>query len=105
MLLRIKMCFVVLDSFGTVVIFLFDCTSDSQREASYVHFYLEASSQELVLHLQEIAFIRLRFERLVDDRKLGIVLDVLPPGVAVAGKGVKGHAKDRVYPSSYPVLT
>lgn len=53
--------------------------------------YLEASGQELVLHLQEVAFIRLRFERLVDDGELGIILDVLPPGVAMAGTGVKGH--------------
>lgn len=53
--------------------------------------YLEAPSQELVLHLQEVAFICLRFERLIDDGELGIVLDVLPPGVAVTDTGVKGH--------------
>ena len=47
--------------------------------------YLEASSQELVLHLQEIAFIRLGFERLVDNGELGIILDVLPPGIAMTG--------------------
>lgn len=58
---------------------------------SYVSSYLEASSQELVLHLQEIAFIRLRFERLIDNGKLGIVLDVLPPGIAVTGTWVKGR--------------
>ncbi|TNN71938.1 hypothetical protein EYF80_017726 [Liparis tanakae] len=40
---------------------------------------------------QEVAFIRLRFERLVDDGELGVVLDVLPPGVAVTGAGVKDH--------------
>ena len=55
--------------------------------------YLKASSQELVLHLQEVAFVRLRLERLVDDGELGIVLDVLPPGVAVTGTKVKGHER------------
>lgn len=48
--------------------------------------HLEASSQELVLHFQEVAFIRLRLERLVDDGELWIVLDVLPPSVAVTGR-------------------
>lgn len=51
--------------------------------------YLEAPSQELVLHLQKVAFIHLRLEGLVDDGKLGVVLDVLPAGVAVAAKPVK----------------
>lgn len=58
--------------------------------------HLEASGQELVLHLQEVAFVRLRLERLVDDGKLWIVLDVLPPGVAVAGMQVKGRHRLRV---------
>lgn len=61
----------------------------STRRRCSVSSYLEAPSQELVLHLQEIAFIRLRFERLVDDGELGIVLDVLPPGVAMTGARVK----------------
>lgn len=51
--------------------------------------YLEASGQELVLHLQKVAFVSLRFERLVDDGELGVVLDVLPPGVAVSATQVK----------------
>lgn len=57
--------------------------------------YLEATSQELVLHLQEVAFVGLRSERLVDDGELGVVLDVLPSGVTVTGTeggvGVKDH--------------
>lgn len=56
--------------------------------------YLEAPSQELVLHFQEVAFIRLRLERLVDDGELGIILDVLPPSVAVTGAEVKGHVNN-----------
>lgn len=51
--------------------------------------YLEAPSQELVLHLQKVAFICLRLERLVDDGKLGVVLDVLPAGIAVTAAPVK----------------
>lgn len=52
--------------------------------------YLEAPSQELVLHLQEVAFVGLRLKGLVDDGERRIVLDVLPPSVAVAGAEVKG---------------
>lgn len=51
--------------------------------------YLEAPSQELVLHLQKVAFICLRLKRLIDDGKLGIVLDVLPAGIAVTATPVK----------------
>lgn len=45
--------------------------------------YLEAAGQELVLHLQEVALVGLRLEGLVDDSELGIVLDVLPPCIAM----------------------
>lgn len=51
--------------------------------------YLEAPSQELVLHLQKVAFVHLRLERLVDNGKLGVVLDVLPAGIAVTAAPVK----------------
>lgn len=45
--------------------------------------HLEAAGQELVLHLKEVALVGLRLEGLVDDSELGIVLDVLPPCIAM----------------------
>lgn len=59
-------------------------SSEKEKEVN-----LEAPSQELVLHLQKVAFIHLGLERLVDDGKLGVVLDVLPAGIAVTASPVK----------------
>ena len=50
-----------------------------------MRFYLEAPRQKLVLHLQEVALVGLGLEGLVDDGELGVVLDVLPACVPVAG--------------------
>lgn len=49
--------------------------------------HLEPPSQELVLHLQEVAFVGLGLERLVDDGELRVVLNVLPPGITMADAG------------------
>ena len=42
---------------------------------------LEASSQELVLHLQVVVLAQLGAERFVDDRETRITLDILPTPV------------------------
>ena len=42
---------------------------------------LEASSQELVLHLQVVVLAQLCAERFVDDRETRITLDILPTPV------------------------
>ena len=44
---------------------------------------LEPAGQELVLHLQVVALVDLRLERLVEDHVSRVVLDVLPAGVAM----------------------
>lgn len=46
--------------------------------------YFESPGKELVLDFQEVASVDLSFERLVEDGKLCVVLDVLPTGVAVS---------------------
>jgi hypothetical protein len=51
--------------------------------------YLESASEELVLDFQKVALANVHLERLIDDGKPDVVLDVLPPAVAVghdAGK-------------------
>ena len=75
----------------------------SVRAGAGVRSYLEAPGQELVLHLQEVALVGLRLEGLVDDGKLRVVLDVLPPSVAVAAVGsVKGRTRFSVITSYVP---
>lgn len=61
--------------------------SDTENRKSRTKSYLKAPSQKFILHLQEVALVRLRLERLVDDGKLQVVLDVLPTSVAVSGAG------------------
>lgn len=50
------------------------------------HVHLEPPGQELVLHLQEVALVGLGFERLVNDGKLRVILNVLPSSIAMTVK-------------------
>lgn len=44
---------------------------------------LEPAGQELVLHLQVVALVGLRLERLIEDHVPRVILDVLPASVAM----------------------
>lgn len=50
---------------------------------------LEATGQELVLDLQEVAFAHVHFEGLVDDGKAVVILDVLPAPISVSHNACK----------------
>lgn len=47
------------------------------------HTNLESSRQELVLDLQEIALALFTLERFIDDLEPMVVLDILPPTIAM----------------------
>lgn len=70
-------------------------TQDLLHTTSFLfHPHLEPPGQELIFHLQEVPLIGFRLKRLIDNGKLSIVLDVLPPGIAMTARGGKGTIKE-----------
>lgn len=58
------------------------------------HPHLEPPGQELIFHLQKVPLIGFGFKGLIDNGKLGVVLDVLPPCIAMAADEGKGTIKE-----------
>lgn len=54
------------------------------KHFQYRRAYLESASQELVLDFQKVALANVHLKRLIDDGKPDVILDVLPPAVAMS---------------------
>lgn len=60
-----------------------DVTVISNTGKILVKVYLKSAGEELVLDLKEVSLANIHLERLVDDGKTNVVLNVLPTTIAV----------------------
>ena len=56
--------------------------------------HLEPPGQEFIFHLQEVPLIGFSFEWFIDNGELSIILDGLPPGIAMTASRGKGTIKE-----------